>query len=257
MGALSTVDHAVDLLFALSASAEPEGVTALSRRLGLPKANVHRLLATLLQRGLVEQDERRRYLPGSALVALGLQRLDRDPVTAAARGELEAAAAELGETVFLAGLRGGQLVVLDKAEGSGFLRAAPRIGETVPLHATAVGKLALAFAPDEVALGGAELRSFTATTATSHAALDAEVRRAALRGWAENREEWIAGLSVVAVPVLRAGRLVGALALAAATGRIESIGRLRTATRLQAAAKRIEARLVTPLPRTRSAEAGA
>ena len=62
-------------------------------------------------------------------------RLSRDEI-----GSTELEAQRLGETVFLTAARAGAVVVLDKAEGTGFLRAAPRIGSTVPLHATAVGK---------------------------------------------------------------------------------------------------------------------
>lgn len=252
MDTLSTVDNAIDLLFELGAAREPQGVTDLSGALGLGKSTTHRLLASLARRGLVEQDERRRYRTGPALVALGLAQLERDPVVSAARPELEAAAAELGETVFLAGPRGGRVLVLDQAQGSGFLRAAPRVGEAIPVHATAVGKLVLAHAPEAVALGGSELEAFTGRTATSHAALETEVRRARLRGWAENRGEWIPGLSVVAVPLWRGERLEGALAVAASTEQIEQLGALRLAQRLRSAAGRIGERLSGPRPRRAS-----
>jgi len=254
---LSTVDNAVDLLFQLAAEEESQGVSSLARVLELPKANVHRLLSTLLRRGLVERDDRRRYRAGPALVALGLGGLDRDPVAAAARHEVEAAATELGETVFLAGPRAGRLLILDKAEGQGFLRAAPRVGETIPVHATAIGKLVRAHAPDLVPLGAREFERFTAATATDHATLDAEVERAALRGWAENRGEWIEGMSVIAVPIFRDARFVAALAVAAATARIDALGALPTADRLRAAATRIEERLVAPRPRDRAARSAA
>lgn len=253
MKALSTVDNAIDLLFHLGGAERPLGVTVLARELGLPKSSTHRLLATLARRGMVEQDERRRYRPGAALVALGLQGLDRDPIVSLTRPELERAAAEFGETVFFAGLRGRRLVVLDKAEGTGFLRASPRVGEAVPIHATAVGKLALAFAPDLVSLGGADLSAFTSATATSHEQIDAEVRRTLVRGWAENRGEWIPGMSVVAVPILYEGRWLGALALAAATARVEALGVFPIAERLRASAARIQERLQPPTPRRRGA----
>ncbi|MCP5059898.1 MAG: IclR family transcriptional regulator [bacterium] len=243
MNSLSTVDKAIDLLLALNAASKPQGVTALSGALGLGKSSTHRILASLARRGLVEQDERRRYRTGPALVALGLAQLERDPIVTAARPELEAAAAELGETVFLAGPRAGRILVLDQAQGAGFLRAAPRIGEAIPVHATAIGKLVLAHAPDTVGLGGSELEAFTERTATSHAALEDEVRRARLRGWAENRGEWIAGLSVVAVPLWRAERMEGALAVAAASEQIERLGAMSLVRRLRAAAGRIEERL--------------
>ncbi|MCP5065474.1 MAG: IclR family transcriptional regulator [bacterium] len=243
MNSLSTVDHAVDLLLQLGATSTPQGVTTLSKALGLGKSSTHRLLVSLTRRGLVEQDERRCYRTGPALVALGLAHLEQDPVVAAARPELQAAAVELGETVFLAGPRAGRILVLDQAQGAGFLRAAPRIGEVIPVHATAIGKLVLALAPDAVALGESELEAFTERTATSHAALEIEIRRARLRGWAENRGEWIPGMSVVAVPLWRREQLEGALAVAAASEQIERLGVLPLVRRLRRAAARIEERL--------------
>ncbi len=60
MDSLATVERAVDVLFHLHGESEPVGVTAIGRALGLPKSNVHRLLASLARRGLVERDERGR-----------------------------------------------------------------------------------------------------------------------------------------------------------------------------------------------------
>jgi IclR family acetate operon transcriptional repressor len=243
MESLTSVEKAVDVLFALHGAAASLGVTALGRELGLPKSSAHRLLATLTRRGLVERDEGGRYQPGVALVALGLGALEREPLVALARETLESEAAALGETVFLVGARAGGLYVLDKAEGSGFLRAAPRVGESVPIHATAVGKLFLALAPQRVPLPAGALERFTAHTLASRRTLEAAVKEVRTRGFAENRDEWIPGLSVLAAPVLARGELRGAVAVAAPTARMDALGRESTARRMCAAAGRIGARL--------------
>ncbi|HYB12975.1 MAG TPA: IclR family transcriptional regulator [Myxococcota bacterium] len=243
MKASGTVEKALDVLFHLHEAAQPRGVTAIAHSLGLAKSSVHRLLAALGQRGLVEQDAQDRYRLGIGLVALGLGLLEREPVVLAARPILERAAKELGETLFLTAAREGEVTVLDKVEGPGFLRAAPRIGEKVPLHATAVGRLHLAFAPDFVALPEGPLQSFTPRTRTQRSAVLQEVARARRRGWAENREEWIPGLVVVASPVLADGRLVATLALAAPTVRLAARESGRVAKRLLAAAGEIADRL--------------
>ena len=242
MDSLGTVDKAVDILFALHQEPDPLGVTALGRQLGMPKASVHRLLASLTRRGLVERDERGRYRPGLALLALGLGVLEREPLCVAARSQLEAEARALDETVFLVALRAGRLVVLDKAEGRGFLRAAPRVGSEVPVHATAVGKLFLAHDADFV-LPEARLERFTGQTLTSRAMLDAAVDEVRSRGFAENRDEWIAGLSVVAAPIFLRGAIRGALAVAAPSPRLDELGADRVARRARAAAARIGAAL--------------
>jgi DNA-binding IclR family transcriptional regulator len=262
---LSTVEKAVDLLYLLHESSGPQGVTAIGRALGVPKSSAHRLLTALSRRGLVEQDGRGRYGPGIGLVALGLGALEREPVVAAARPVLEQEAEALGETFFLVGSRAGRLVVLDKAEGNGFLRAAPRVGSSVPVHATAAGKLYLAFAPEALARSDSPLERFTPRTAADATALEREVTLARKRGWAANREEWIPGLAVLAAPIwttaagttaawttaakttvtgmTAARRLAAVVAVAAPATRMRTLGESEVAKRTLAAAARIAARL--------------
>ena len=216
----ATVEKAVDVLHFLHRAGAAQGVTAVGRGLGLPKATAHRLLRALCRHGLVEQDESGRYHPGLGLVALGLGALEREPVVAAARSVLEAEAERIGETIFLAAARAGRVLVLDKCEGSGFLRAAPRVGSEIPAHATAVGKIYLAFAPEQVRVG-AQLEAYTARTLADAAALERDLARVRERGWAENREEWIPGLVGVAAPIHAHGRLVASLAASGAAARAQ------------------------------------
>lgn len=234
-----SIEKAADVLLHLHAAGTPQGVTAVGRALGLPKSSVHRLLTALGRRGLVERDEHGGWRPGFALVALGLGVLEREPLVAAARPALEQAAAALDETVFLVTARAGRLVVLDKAEGSGFLGVAPRVGSVVPVHATAVGKLYLAFDAGRVADPSAE------RSGERLLALERDVEAVRSRGWATNRDEWVAGLSVVAAPVRRrdGDGLDGAVALAAATPRLDAIGVETAARQVLAAAARVATRL--------------
>jgi IclR family acetate operon transcriptional repressor len=139
----ATVEKAIDVLFHLHERARPRGVSELARALKLPKSSLHRLLVSLRRRGLVESDERGRYRPGIALLALGLGVLEREPLVAAAHPVMELEAAQLDETFFAVAARAGALIVLDKVEGTGMLRVAPRVGSTVPVQPTAVGRLYL------------------------------------------------------------------------------------------------------------------
>ncbi len=243
MEAQGTVEKAMDVLFHLHASQGAQGVTAVGRALGLPKSSAHRLLTSLGRRGLVERDDRGRYLPGMALVALGLGVLEAQPIVIAARPELEAGAREVGETFFLVAERAGELTVLAKAEGTGFLRASPQVGSTVPVHATAVGKLWLAFDREALRDPGADLHAYTAETLTSAVELEREVERTRLSGVAESRDEWIEGLSVASAPVFAFGRLAAAVAVAVPSPRFGTPGGDRLAERVRDAALRIAARL--------------
>jgi IclR family transcriptional regulator, KDG regulon repressor len=245
-----TIDKALELLFHLhERGGAARGVSELGRALELPKSTAHRLLASLARRGLVEQDARGRYQPGIALLALGLGVLEREPLVAAARAAVERLAEELGETIFLSGARAGRLYVLDKQEGTGFLRAAPRVGAEIPAHATAIGKLYLAYAPESLRPLEDALPRYTDATLCDADALAREVELVRARGWAGMRNEWIPDLAGVAVPIRVGPRLFGALAAAGPSshfdGRHEDVFRAA----LLEAARAIEARLGGEPPR--------
>ncbi len=244
MESLGTVDKAIDVLFHLHEEAVPCGVTAIGRSLGMPKSSVHRLLSALTRRGMVERDERGLYRPGIGLVALGLGALEREPSVIAARPVLERFAEEVGETFFLVAARAGALVVLEKAEGTGVLRAAPRVGERVPIHATAVGKLYLALAPESVGeLAGTPLPTYTPRTLTDPDLLALEIAAVRASGFAQNRDEWVPGLSVLAAPVWLGDRVAAAVALALATSSLSARSLTDLESRVRAAAAAIGSRL--------------
>lgn len=240
----SSLDKAIDLLFHLHEAASAQGVTAIARALKLPKSSVHRLASNLSRRGLLERDERGQMRMGPALVTLGLGTLEREPLLEVARPVLSEAATDLGETVFLTSPRGRRILILDKVEGSGFLRATPTVGQSVPAHATAVGKLTLAFAPDTLPPPDQHAERFTQRTLGAGAPLQEAVDEARSRGYAENHGEWIDGLSVIAAPIFGwHGSLVATLAMAAPTPRMKALGCTEVADRLIAYAQAVEARL--------------
>jgi len=238
MAGAATVEKALDVLFHLHHAETALGLSEIGRALGLPKSSCHRLLTSLLNREVVERDAAGHYRPGLALLSLGIGAQGREPVVAAARPILEAEVTELGETVFVVGMRRGQLRVLDKLEGSGFLRAAPGVGDVIPNDVTAVGKLYRVFGDPT------EFEPEEAVVAVDPIERD-EVRR---RGYALNRDAWIDGLSVLGVPIWQqeggsARRLVATLALAAATARFDALGEEAIARRLLEAANQIAGRL--------------
>jgi DNA-binding IclR family transcriptional regulator len=238
-----TVEKALDVLYCLHESHAPLGVTQIGRSLSLPKSTTHRLLAALGRRGLVDRDPRGRYRPGMALVTLASGLLERDPVVVAARPVLEEQAAAHGETIFLAAMRAGRILVLDKEEGSGFLRAAPRVGTEIPAYATAIGKLYMALAPDAVSLPEGPIHAFTPLTCLPGPALDREIARVRTQGWASNLDEWILGLTGLAAPVLQAGRMVAAVAVAGASSRFPPLEHGRFIQEILAAGRAIAERL--------------
>src|SRR5262249_24588411 len=101
-----TVDKAVRVLEAFQRAGSSLSLAELALRVAMPKPTLHRLLASLVEHELVEQDREARYGLGIGLVRLGLGALSVDPFVRVARPELERAAGAFGETFFLVGARG-------------------------------------------------------------------------------------------------------------------------------------------------------
>lgn len=238
MAGAATVEKALDVLFHLHGARGALGLSEIGRALDLPKSSCHRLLKSLVEREMVDRDERGRYRPGLALLSLGIGAQRREPVVSASRPVLEVEAAHFGETVFLVGLRHGRLRVLDKVEGQGFLRAAPGVGDVIPPEVTAAGKLYSVF-------GTERETPFDLPDAFFSEGEQSEIAR---RGFALNRDAWIEGLSVLGVPVWQASGqgqadLVAVLALAAASPRFAELGEGKIAGRLLAASATVRERL--------------
>ena len=135
---------------ALARGDEPGlGPSAIGQRVGLDKATVTRLLRTLVDAGYVTQDPttRRYRLTGKILwLAHGVTaRLDLRTV---ARPHLTALRDELGETVHLGVMEDLRVVYVDKLEAANSIQLVSAVGQTMPLHSTALGKAMLAALPD-------------------------------------------------------------------------------------------------------------
>lgn len=87
-------------------------------------------------------------------------------------------------------------------------------GLTIPVHASAMGKVLLAFNPHRVADLPETLRVLTGDTITSRDALAASTREVASHGFAYEQDEAVLGESSIAAPVVdRSGAVVAAVAI--------------------------------------------
>ncbi|AKU16528.1 IclR family transcriptional regulator [Luteipulveratus mongoliensis] len=215
---VQSVDRALDVLEALSGGT-PMGVSEVVRATGLPLGTVHRLLATLAERGYVRQDNERRYAMGPATVRLA----DAGERSLAAVGQIYAArlTALCGETVNLAVLQGHEMVYIAQSPSPHSLRIFAEVGRRVPLHSTAVGKAVLASMPAPQATGlleGAPLKPSTPKTLVTVPALSTELDVVRRQGFAFDEEEQELGVRCVAAVVPSAG-LHAALSVSGPTER--------------------------------------
>lgn len=214
---IQSVSHALDVLEQFTGEPDELGVTELSKRLKLHKNNVFRLLATLEARGYIEQNKStENYRLGIRCLRLGQRFVNQMGLLRQARPVMGQIAKGSRETAFIAVLRNGTIVPLDAVEAEQPVRLVSRIGDSLPLHCTAVGKMHLAFADDELrnTLPDA-LHKFTDRTIVDRNVLLQQLKKIAENGYAIDLGEHIEDVRSVAVPVRDYTRaVVGALAVA-------------------------------------------
>lgn len=202
---IATVERAADVLNAFTeVDGETLGVTELAEKLGLSKAVVHRILASLRAKGFVElEGSTRRYALGPAALALGLTYLQGIDVRDRARPFLRELSERTNETATLSVRRGDVRLYVDQVNPPREVRMTVRLGHPYPLHAGSSSKAFLAHLSDGEIDGFLDraLEPLTSITITDAATLRAELKTVRERGYAISFGERQEGAGSVAAPV--------------------------------------------------------
>lgn len=222
---IQSVSHALDILESFTKTDDELGVTELSKRLGLHKNNVFRLLATLELRGYIEQNrETDNYRLGPKTLQLGSIFIEQRECRRQARPILEDLMVSTGETAVVAVLRATKVIFMDSVETDRTVRAVSRVGAMLPAHCTAVGKANLSFLPPaeiEQLYPENELPAVTPRTLQTRDALLSELKVAKERGYAVENEECDLDVKSVAAPVRDfSKRVIAALGIVAPANRL-------------------------------------
>lgn len=216
---IQSVAHSLDVLEQFFGDVDELGVTELSKRLKLHKNNVFRLLATLEARGYIEQNKvTENYRLGIKCLHLGRRYIYHMGLVRQARPILADVARRCRESAFVAVARRDGVVPLEAAEPEDrMVRITPPIGQTLPLHCTAIGKAHLAFDHDEQyrSLLPEHLQRYTANTIIERGALFEQLNTVARDGYSVDSGEYFEDVASVAVPIRDYTRsVVGSLAVA-------------------------------------------
>ncbi|TCK25197.1 IclR family transcriptional regulator [Pseudonocardia endophytica] len=220
----------------------PDGMTVsdISKRLGLPLSSSHNLLQRMVTADVVTVTDDLRYSLGPRAVRLGIRIVDGLEVRALSRRHLQELARETGDDIYLAVPFSRRVAYVDRFPGSRPVSVDIRLGQSLHLHATSVGKLFAAHDPSlRRKLFAQERPELTGHTLTGREELERELARIVEQDHAISREEAIAGVVGLAVPVRDGiGAVVAAIHVSALgsqmTGDEES--RLLTAARASAVA---------------------
>lgn len=190
----------------------------LADRSGLTKATAHRMLATLVEAGLLRVDERdQSYHLGFRLFEMAHRVWDQFDLRSAAEPELERLRDLAGETVRLAILDGDEVLYVDQREALRTVRIGNGVGGRASAHASGAGKAILAHLDPlirEQVLNRLVLKRFTPNTIVDRAELVQQLDLTKARGYAVSIEEQHEGVNSVAVAILdHRARAIGAIAV--------------------------------------------
>ena len=241
-----SVGLALDVLETIAFSGEELGVTQLAERLKVTKGSVHRHLLTLVERGYVVQN------PVTARYAIGakarlLARLSPDAdladIAAPVMRELRD---RLGHSVVLSEMTPRGALVLNTVQGTSPIEIGVRPGSELAFHASAQGKVLLAFAPRPLQerVLARPLERLTPQTMTDPGRLEEEIVCTLRLGYAAAPEEAMLGINAVAAPVFDAkDACIGAVALVGSIQFLPAEPAAETIAALKATAQEISHRL--------------
>jgi DNA-binding IclR family transcriptional regulator len=124
----------------------PMGLLELSKHLELNKSTVHRLLSSLIYMGYVKQDlDTGKYSLSFKIWEIANQVLTKIDIVDIAKPHLKKLVEKTGETVHLVQIDGTKAVYIDKVESyNNSVRMVSKVGKSIPLYCSAVGKALLA-----------------------------------------------------------------------------------------------------------------
>ena len=203
-GKVKSLNKAIDILDALSASRGGLSLSELSARCGFPKSTAHALASTMRDRGLVRQLPDGSYALGLRLFEYGSAVSRGFDISSMARPYLESLSSLTGANSVITMYDDFSAVAFDYAVVSSGVQIMPEIGVRLPLHCTSQGKLLLASLSDQrivSLLKRGRLRQYTPHTLTDADRLLVQIADIRAKGYAVEDGEYKIGLRSVSAPV--------------------------------------------------------
>ena len=201
-----STDRTIEIIKYIAAKPKPSTLGEISRNLDIPKTSTLEILNTLVQKNVLEMEgtEFKTYQLGWTLLEMSISVLSKVDLLGVARPLMGELSSQIGESVFLAVEDQGEMVYLEKVEGTSMVRTTVALGSRAPIHSGALGKAFLAALPDPKVLeitNGGNLVSYTQNTITNHDDLIKDLEMTRERGYAIDNQEYVLDLYCVGAPI--------------------------------------------------------
>jgi IclR family pca regulon transcriptional regulator len=206
------LERGLAILACFTAERPIRGIADLADELGMSRSTTHRYVVTLVALGYLEQDAQRKYRLGLRVTDLGMSALNSMSLREHAHPYLEDLRRETNFTVNIAILDGGEILYVDRVRGSRQgqhkIDFDLHVGSRLPAYSTAMGKLLLAYLPEDeqkALVNQIKLTKQGPNTIASKKALRVELESIQEEGLAVNDEELAAEVQAIAAPVRSGG----------------------------------------------------
>ncbi|MFC5649825.1 IclR family transcriptional regulator [Paenibacillus solisilvae] len=213
------VERALDILLCFTTNSE-WAMTEIAENVGLHKSTVHRMLATLEERGFVVRDPASdRYRLGLRIWELSANMSGADDPAVIGLPEMERLGAMLGETISLYLRDGDERIRIQAVQSSQAVRRVAPVGARMPLYVGASSKVLLAF--EDVQKREELLRVITWPDSFDKEQFCEQLEEIRRLGYATSIEEREQGAAAVSSPIFtRGGKLVAALSVSGPANRL-------------------------------------
>lgn len=220
-----SIIKAFALLDAFTTDKKEWGVRELATKSGYNKSTTYRLLSTLVSLHAVQQNENEKYSLGSKLFELGNRVSLYQSLINATKIPIRDIAIDIQETVLFGVLKDRQVFYINKAESVQGLKISTSVGSYQPIHATAIGKVLVAFSSEtkkESIVNSITYTTITKNTITKKSSFLSELEKTKKQGYALDLEEFELGLICVAIPILnKSNKLIGSISASGPSSRFE------------------------------------
>jgi len=214
---IQSLDKGLHLLEMIEMAREPLSLNDLYKKLKWERASIHRMLETLVRRGyLIRDTKRKTYILGPKIYGL-YSSIQRDlDIKKTIKPYLDELAKRTCETAHVAVAINNEMVFLDRSAGTEAVTVNTQIGDRVPLYCTAIGKAYLAFEKKFSLrdLYKEPLESYTTNTMTDIGAIEKDLELTQRRGYSFDNEEYLEGIRCVSAPIFNdCGEIVAVLGI--------------------------------------------
>lgn len=222
------VDRAFNIIEILYYADEGMGVSEISARLNLPKANVYRILVTMQKWGYITKDERtEKYNLGYNFIKIGEQVKNTIDVRTIALPFMDRLAHDTGETVYLCKLYNNEALVLETVSGETSALCS-MVTPSIPLYCSALGRcLMVDFTDEQISQYVREkgMPKRTISTIDDKSMLQHEIENIKKNMVEIEIEEYEYGMMCIAGPIKnKTGKTIASMSISGPTSRIKHKG---------------------------------